>query len=220
MKTEVLMKRDFYQTKINQRSSDKFFNATDLLKFYNEKNNSKKVIAEFWSNKSTQAFMDALAMDLNLNVGKSLYLKSDLFESKKGKLSGGTYMHPYLFVKFAMWLSPEFEVQVIKWVYDNLIDFRNNAGDHYKEMCSAINERYVEYYKEKPDPLIFQREATFLNQLTFGDARPRQRNEATEKQLDLLNKLQLANIKLIKEGLDVIQRKQRVRDFANIYKSF
>ncbi len=216
MKTEVIMKRDFYQTQVSQRSTDKFFCATDLLKYYNKSNGANKVIAEFWSNKNVQEFLEALAADLNLNVGKALYLKTDLYTTRKGKVNGGTYMHPYLFVKFAMWLSPEFEVQVIKWVYDNLIDFRNQAGDHYKEMCSAINERYLEFYGSRPDPLIFKKEAKFLNLLTFGDEKDRTRNEASEKELEILNKLQIANTKLIKSGATLEVRKAKLKDFHSL----
>ena len=71
MKTNVLMKREFYQAQIFQRSDDKFFCATDLLKYYNSNNEKKKVIAEFWSNQNTKDFMEALANDINVNVGKS-----------------------------------------------------------------------------------------------------------------------------------------------------
>lgn len=49
-------------------------------------------------------------------------------------------MHPILFVKFAMWLNPRFEVQVIKFVYDQMLKYRNDAGDAYKELCAAISK--------------------------------------------------------------------------------
>lgn len=215
MKTNVLMKRDFNGTQITQRSSDKFFNATELLTAYNNHSGKKKVIAEFWSNKGTKDFMEALINDLNSNVGKSLYSEKDLFTTSRGN-NGGTYTHPYLFVKFAMWLSPEFEVQIIKWVYDNLIDFRTQAGDYYKDMASAISERYVKYFHEKPDPLIFIKEAHFLNELVFGEAKGKQRNEATERQLDKLNRLQLANIKLLQSNISLETRRIKLREFADL----
>ncbi len=56
---------------------------------------------------------------------------------------GGTWMHPLLFTKFAMWLNPRFEVQVLKFVQDKLLDYRNEAGEAYKELSSAIG-RIVE----------------------------------------------------------------------------
>lgn len=36
-------------------------------------------------------------------------------------------MHPLLFIDFAMWLNPAFKVKVLKFVYDELIKFRNLA---------------------------------------------------------------------------------------------
>ena len=215
MKTNVMMKRQFYQTEITQRSEDKYFSATELLRYFNQNNDKKKNIAEFWSNQNTKEYMDALAADLNIHIGNSLYLAKDLYTtSRSSKI--GTFMHPYLFIKFAMWLSPQFEVQVIKWVYDNLIDFRNQAGDHYKEMCSAIQDKYVEYFDKKPDPLVFQKEARLINQLVFGDGRERKRNEASEKELELLNKLQIANIKLISKNLSRDERHLKLREFAEL----
>ena len=123
-------------------------------------------------------------------------------------------MHPYLFVKFAMWLSPEFEVKVIRFIYDNLIAFRNEAGDYYKEMCLAIQEKYVSYFEKKPDPLVFIKEANFLNQLVFG-VNAGQRNNATEEQLELINRLQKANIKLINEDKSKQERYSILRNIAS-----
>lgn len=48
-------------------------------------------------------------------------------------------MHPILFVKFAMWINPRFEVQVIKFVYDQMIEYRKKSGDAYKELAAAIS---------------------------------------------------------------------------------
>lgn len=216
MKTTQIIKRKFYQTEISQRSDNGFFNATELLRYFNKNNDSKKDIKEFWSNKGTQEYLIALANDLNLNRGNSPYLPKDLYGTARGK-NGGTIMHPYLFVKFAMWLSPEFEVQVIKWVYDNLIAYRNQAGDHYKEMCSTIQNVFFSYYGRLPDPLIFQQEARFINHLVFGKTTDIDRNEATEKQLDLLNKLQLANIKLLKSKVKKEDRQNQLSNFATLY---
>lgn len=57
--------------------------------------------------------------------------------------NGGTWMHPLLFIKFAMWLNPRFEVQVLKFVQDKMLQYRNEAGEAYKELSSAIG-RIVE----------------------------------------------------------------------------
>lgn len=220
MKSLQIMKRDFNGSFIEQRNTDGYFNATTLLSSYNANNEKKKVIAEFWSNDSTNEFMKELALDLN--IGKSLHLTnvlpSDLYETKRGR-GGCTWMHPYLFVKFAMWLSPKFEVQVIKWVYDNLIDFRNQVGDYYKELCSCIMARYQEYYNGKQaSPLIFSNEAKFLNFLIKGEFKGIERNELNEKELDLLNNLQKIDIDLINRGFGKFDRQIKLRDYSTMYK--
>ena len=48
-------------------------------------------------------------------------------------------MHPLLFIDFAMWLNPVFKVKVLKFVYDQLIKYRNEAGDAYRELGAAIH---------------------------------------------------------------------------------
>lgn len=49
-------------------------------------------------------------------------------------------MHPLMFVDFAMWLNPVFKVKVLKFVYDQMLKYRNDAGDAYKELGTAIGK--------------------------------------------------------------------------------
>jgi hypothetical protein len=206
------MIRELNGSDVLQRTCDSYFNANLLAKQFNETSGIDKRVREFTDNKGTIEFLEALSNELNINSDNPRYLPKDLCITKKGK-NGGTWMHPYLFVKFAMWLSPSFEIKIIKFVYDNLIEYRNQAGDYYKEMCNTINDRYLEYYDKKPDPLIFIKEANYLNQLVFGIGSG-QRNEANEEQLDLMNRLQKANIKMIKEGKSKQDRYRILRDIA------
>ena len=60
-----------------------------------------------------------------------VYLKT------RGK-KGGTWMHPMLFIDFAMWINPEFKYDVIKFVDDEMIRYRNEAGDAYRELSFAV----------------------------------------------------------------------------------
>ena len=221
MKTNQLVKRDFLGHSLTQRTDNKYFNATDLLSIYNEETGLKKRFYDFWANSQTKEFLQALVNELNTNSGnsrhletqvKSIVVEDDLYIIKKGN-NGATYMHPYLFIEFAAWLNAEFRVKLYKWIYDNLIDFRNQAGDYYKEMCQVINDRFLEFYEKKPDPLIFIKEANYLNQLVFG-CNEGHRNDASEDQLNLMNRLQLANIKMIKEGKGKLERYKILRDIA------
>lgn len=140
MKTNQIMVRPMGPFKVEQRTQDAMFNATNLLDQWNKMVEAnmgnpifkKKAIADFFRLDQTKEFIQALMEEENLNGENSPYLKS------RGK-NGGTWMHPILFVKFAMWLNPRFEVQVIKFVYDQMIAYRKKSGDAYKELAAAIS---------------------------------------------------------------------------------
>ena len=153
MKTNQLMKRKMGEFNVTQRTKDGFFCATELLRQWNEYANlnrgnspylKQKDLKEFFSNKNTKEFIDALLEEEKLSTKNLAYLKS------RGK-SGGTWMHPVLFVKFAMWLNPRFEVQVIKFVYDEMIKYRNEAGESFVSIYNRILKR-----PEEIDPRIVE----------------------------------------------------------------
>jgi hypothetical protein len=212
LKTNQVMLRQMDGVKISQRTKDSFFNATEMLHHFNNLTGQNKRFKDFWDNLNTKAFCEALKQEI-YNGDNSAHL--EIVETSRGK-GGSTWMHPYLFVKFCFWLSPVFEVKVIKWVYDNLIDFRHEAGDHYKEMCKAIAETYHSWYGKSPDPLIYVKEAKYLNILVFGKPDSNKRNEATEKQLSIMNKLQKLNTSLILDITDKNVRYKKLKDFAEM----
>ncbi len=114
---------------VSQRTKDGMFNATSLMKQWNEsKGGSKKEMGDFFRTKSTKEFIEVIESDSK--DGNSPYLKT------RGKY-GGTWMHPYLFIDFAMWINPRFKLEVIKFVYDQLIKNRHLAGDNYKTLSSS-----------------------------------------------------------------------------------
>lgn len=131
MKTNQVMLRPMGQFEVVQRTKDGMFNATNLLQQWNNANCEHKEVTKFFENANTKAFIKALIKEENLNTQNPAYLKS------RGK-NGGTWLHPILFIKFAMWLNPRFEVQVIKFVYDQMIQYRNEAGDAYRELSAAV----------------------------------------------------------------------------------
>lgn len=121
MKTNQLMTRKIGDYEVFQRTKDGMFNATTLLQAWNKATGEKKEITKFFENDNTKEFLDALVKEENLDTQNSAYVKS------KARLDrgGGTWMHPILFMKFAMWLNPRFEVQVIKFVYDQMLRYRD-----------------------------------------------------------------------------------------------
>ena len=162
------------QFEVEQRTKDAMFNATSLLKQWNENSGQSKEVTKFFELNNTKEFIKALLLEEKLNTQDCAYLKT------RGK-RGGTWMHPILFIKFAMWLNPRFEVQVIKFVYDQLIEHRHKAGDNYISLtASAATLTNVSY------PQI----AKGLNWIVFNKHEKNIRNTATEKQMNDLHLLE------------------------------
>lgn len=174
MKTNVIMNRSMGGFKVTQRTKDSMFNATQLAKQWNEVNQKgRKDVSNFLDNDNTNSFLEALAEEENLNT-RNLVIK------KRGKY-GGTWMHPYLFIKFAMWLNPKFEVQVIKFVYDELIKNRHSAGDNYK-MLSASGVKLKGYN--------FSEVATAMQWIVFDKKGKNLRQSASQEELKELSDIQ------------------------------
>lgn len=133
MITNQIMKRPLANFTVEQRTKDGYFNLTDLLNKWNGSNGTKKELKDYLNNKATTEFIKALADEENLNGEKSPYLAT------RGK-NGGTWGHPLLFIDFAMWLNPTFKVKVLKFVSDQMLTYRNEAGDAYKGLASAMNK--------------------------------------------------------------------------------
>lgn len=207
------MMRPFYDTQLQQRTQDSFFCATDLLQIHNSKEwNNTKEINKFLLGKDTKEFLVSLGKELKSQDSAPFDnpLPTDFYEVWKGR-GKKTRMHPYLFVKFAMWLNKDFEVKIIKRITDNLIMNRHQAGDYYKEMCQAIQNKYLEMRWGKPQPLIFMQEANYINELAWVN--PWSRNELSSEQLNIISQLQKANINLINAWVKWTERKQKLRDF-------
>lgn len=98
MKTNQIIIRPMGDFKVSQRTKDGFFCATSLLAQWNEKSGMKKEVSKFFEIQSTSELVKIIMMRENLNTQDSTYLKT------RGK-NGGTWMHPILFIDFAMWLN-------------------------------------------------------------------------------------------------------------------
>lgn len=206
MQTSVIMFRPEEGTEIRQDSKNTFFNANDLLNLFNTKNSDTKRIQNYLDNEATKRYINVLVRMDDLEGPSKSELGGTVLLTKGGK-NGGTWMHPYLFIDFAMWLSPEFKAKVVKWVYDNLIKFRLEAGDSFKDVNEALFE-----LKPNSPPYIYASEATMINKIVFGNPARDQRNSATEKQLELLKTLQKADVKLIHDGVDYYDRYEKLRE--------
>lgn len=180
MKTNQILTRSMGSFEVNQRTKDGMFNATSLLNQWNESAGMKKEVADFFKNDNSKEFLKILKEDLN--TGDSPYLSS------RGRY-GGTWMHPYLFIKFAMWLNPRFELSVIKFVYDHLVKFRHEIGDKHLPVMGVIKSNF-----KKVD---FAKVNKALNYVVFNAHFAGIRNTGTEEQINDFSKLQDKVITLI-----------------------
>lgn len=206
MKTSVILKRELNGVTVRQDSKTSFFNATDLIDIHNARTGDQKRVQDYFDNKSTREFMNALAQAENSNSANQRDLDNGLAIRRRGN-NGGTWVHPYVFIDLAMWLSPEFKVTVIRWVYDNLIKFRNDAGDAFKE----VNEALFNMYPNSP-PFAYSNEARMINKIVFNDSNAGQRNDASEAELLELRALQKADVKFINQGLDYYDRYEKLKE--------
>lgn len=202
MKTEQIMLRDLNGVPVRQSTKTSYFNANDLLDIYIQTGGVEKRLDRYFDNKSAREYISTIQADI-LNTTNSGELESSLVEpyyTKRGKY-GGTWMHPYLFIDFAMWLSPKFKLTCVKWIYDKLIDLRLEGGETFKAVNRAL-------FNQKPNTTHFEysNEAKMINKLVFGNPSGGQRNGASEEHLDLLTRLQKADIHFIEQGLDYYDR--------------
>lgn len=117
---------------VEQRTKDYMFNATALLKQWNNAHDVERKMDNYFASEKTQTFISTIMARESLNTPNLVYLKS------RGKYGGGTWMSPMLFIDFAMWIDPEFKYDVLKFVYDQMIFFRNEAGEAYKILASSV----------------------------------------------------------------------------------
>lgn len=204
MKTSIIMMRDLNGVSVRQNHKTWFFNANDLLDLYNSQNKGryKKELGWYFRGKQFKEYHKEVLREEFLNKENLPYLESglELIETKRGKY-WWTWMHPYIFLDFAMWLSPKFKLHCVKWIFDNLIQFRDECGDWFKEVNKALFDNMG-----KVSPFIYSNEAKMINKIVFWDPKAGQRKQATEEELYLLKKIQQADTKLIKKGYSFNER--------------
>lgn len=134
MKTQVVMKRELFGCEISQQSKTEFFSATELVKAGNKwrQDNGYK---DF----NMSQYLKGVSF---VEFKKELEAKyGNVMSSSRGRNSN-TWVHPLLFIDIALAINPKLKIEVYEWLFDNLIRFRNDSGDSYKEMSAAIYTRF------------------------------------------------------------------------------
>lgn len=198
MKSNKIMKRQMGEYDVLQRTSDSYFNANALLSQWNSNgNNVRRRWDKFKYNKNTKEFIETLSIELSKGQKRPmadirLIKEVRAVNTSNGKTSGEIWVHPYLFIKFAMYLNPKFEVQVIKFVYDELISLRCNAGDNYIQLMKRV------YGFNDCD---FGRVAIAINFIVFNEHSKQRRDCGTVAQTQELKQLEATLCSMIDTGL-------------------
>ena len=185
METEVVMRRELFGDVISQKSKSEFFSVTDLVRAGNKwrlKNDMEIFNLNKWfQNKATKDFVSALESqfgEVKINsTGKNRH----------------TWVHPFLFIDIALAISPELKIECYKWLYDELLNHRNNSGDSYKLMCGAL-------YENCSNKSSFAKSMILTANYIKKACRVSDWNYATSEQLELRNKIQ-ENIALLTDVL-------------------
>lgn len=179
------MKRPLANFTVEQRTRDAFFNATNLLKQWNgQPNVAQRKMDNYFASSKTVEFIQTIMSREKLDTPKMVYVKS----KARADRGGGTWMHPLLFIDFAMWINPSFKYDVLKFVYDKMLDYRNEAGEAYKELASAMQKICSPHEIKKYMPTI----GKGINYIITGKHEHQLRNkygtEETQKEYFLLER--------------------------------
>lgn len=203
MKTNQEMVRYIDNFSVIQRTSDGYFDGGELLRQWNNvEGNPRRRMTEFIDSPKVKEFLKALSVDESqrskADIGENqLLIKIKGRNTKEGKTPDKVWMNPLLFIKFAMWINPTFEVKVLRFVYDEMIRYRNEAGEAYKELGSAMMKIVPKDFM----PKAMQKVGEALNWVIFNShermLRNRHGDEMKQRELWLLER-KLAD--LIDEG--------------------
>lgn len=123
-------------------------------------------------------------------------------------------MSPLLFIDFAMWINPSFKVKVLKFVYDEMIKYRNEAGDAYNKLGSAVSKIVRKDFM----PQAMQKVGEALNWIVFNEHERNIRNQyGEEKKQRELYELERKVADLINEGF-IKNYDQMITYLKNIYR--
>lgn len=187
MKTSVTMVRKMGNFDIIQRTKDGYFDANFLLNQWNSiKTNPERKMIRFLESPKTKEFIEEISLDspsaeMHDGLVVPFHVKKGR-NTSKGKTKDEIWMHPYLFIDFAMWINPKFKLSVIKFVYDQLIQERKLAGDNYL-MLSSSGVKLKGYN--------FSEAAKAIQWIVYGKTGKGLRQTATEEQLKELNEIQI-----------------------------
>lgn len=153
-------------------------------------------------------------------------------KSRPGRYNSGTYAHKDIAFNFGMWLSPAFQLYVVK-EYQRLVEVEKSSlaleWDMNRLLTKANYSLHTDAIKEKfvtPNPglsrrkqsILYATEADMLNLSVFGytakeweeanpHAKGNMRDAATINELIVMSNIESMNAELVKSGMKEISQR-------------
>lgn len=195
-----------YEGQAVRFNADGWLHATEIAERFG------KEPAQWLRLDSTKEYINRLSERMEKsNVGKS---HITLVKTRRGNTStSGTWLHPKLAVKFARWLSVDFEIwcdeqidALVRGDQANWQQARQQSAVGYRGLCEALAIAHEESGKT-PQRHHFINEAKLINQVITGEFAGRNRDELTAHELLLVTLIEIRDVLLIGQGKDFAARK-------------
>ena len=243
---------------ISKADKEDYISLTDIARKFNTENPSS-ILVNWFRNKDTVEFLGVWEKlhnpDFNLiefdkikneaGLNRFVLSTSRWIEeanaigviSKAGRY-GGTYAHRDIALAFCYWVSPPFQLYVVK-EFQRLKEQENREAEealdwnikrllskiNYTVHTDAIKEKLIPARLQKASGLTYATEADLLNLALFGktakdwraenkNAKGNIRDHATAEQLLVLANLEAVNAELIRQGLAQDERIIRLNEAA------
>lgn len=220
----VIIKRINDWLECYQNKDDGFYNATQLLRDYNEHNpNERKEMYDFFRTKNTQKYIGSVLSDDESPMDNSPdgykpqpnifgmvdNEKDTLFYMKKGRNTryGRTYdtyyFTPMLFSKFGTWLSSDLERDIHKVLWNNVLEYRKDVSKLMPDLKEAIKDF-------KCEGNIYIKVQSMLQCAVFGKYQP------SQKPLDKANENELFRYKQLQNEITTLVKYHIINDYEEL----
>ncbi|MCX4218737.1 KilA-N domain-containing protein [Pseudomonas sp. MCal1] len=204
-----------YEGQAVRFNADGWLHATEIAERFG------KEPAQWLRLDSTKEYIERLSECMQKsNVEKS---HITLVKTRRGNTAtSGTWLHPKLAVKFARWLSVDFEIWCDEQI-DALLrgeskpwaSTRREAAICHKAVCDAVALN-CEAQGKTPQRYHFINEARLINEVITGAFTGRNRDLLSAGELELVTMVEIRDVLLMGQGLSFAERKvlllQYVRD--------
>lgn len=155
----------------------------------------------------TQEYISGLARRAGLAFDSLVALR------RGNERTRSTWLHPKLAIKFARWLSVDFEI----WLENELEALvssgalaraaaRRQASVGYRGVCEALDITNQAKGKQTK-PYHYMNEARLLNEVLTGAFKGRNRDQLTLSELELVTLMETRDVLLLGQGKDFAARK-------------